>query len=181
MCLSAAPLIAALVLGCGARDTAVDAATDAAADAATDAAADSVADAALCAPEVGSVVVDLNVHPDGAGFRFTGDTTTAANTTTTPCGGETSPDVLHRFVAPTAGFWRFDTEATSPRWDTVLGLRARCDDDAALACNDDAAFPPLSQVSAPLDAGEVIFVVIDGRASGVAPDRGAYVLTVSPR
>jgi len=53
--------------------------------------------------------------------------------------------------------------------------------DAALACNDDAAFPPLSQVSALLSAGEVVFVVLDGRASGVAPDRGAYVLTVSPR
>jgi hypothetical protein len=177
MCLCASPLVAALVLACGARDPAVDAAADATPDPTPDAAAD----AALCALEVDSVVVDLNVHPDGAGFRFAGDTTTAANTTATPCGGETSPDVLHRFVAPTAGFWRFDTEATSPKWDTVLGLRARCDDDAALACNDDAAFPPLSQVSAPLSAGEVVFVVLDGRASGVAPDRGAYVLTVSPR
>ena len=64
MCLCASPLVAALVLACGARDAADDAATDAAAD------------AALCAPEVDSVVVDLNVHPDGAGFRFAGDTTT---------------------------------------------------------------------------------------------------------
>jgi len=186
-------LIAALTVGCDARGPAADAAlTDAVLqdavlndavlnDAAPNDAVLNDADTALCPPERASSAVDLNAYPDGAGFRYVGDTAAASNSTATLCGGETSPDVLHRFVAPSAGFWRFDTEATLPKWDTVLTLRGRCDDGAALACNDDAAFPPLSQVSASLAAGQVVFVIVDGRASGVAPERGAYILTASPR
>lgn len=140
-------------------------------------------DAAIidCPADVLATAIDVNAHPDGEGFVYQGDTTAAADTTSSPCGGEGSPDVLHRFVAPSAGTWRVDTESTSPKWDTILALRALCLDDAAITCNDDAAFPPLSQATATLEAGEVLYIVVDGHAGGANPDRGAYTLSVTRR
>ena len=140
-------------------------------------------DAAIvdCPPDVLVTAIDVNAHPDGTGFRYVGDTTAAADATSSPCGGAGSPDVLHRFVAPAAGNWRIDTESTAPKWDTLISLRATCQDAEAITCNDDAAFPPLSQVTTPLEAGEVLYIVVDGHAGGANPDRGAYVLSVTPR
>lgn len=142
-----------------------------------------VPDAAIidCPADVLATAVDVNAHPDGEGFTYAGDTTAAADSTSSPCGGTGSPDVLHRFVAPRAGTWRVDTESTTPKWDTILALRALCLDDAAISCNDDAAFPPLSQATATLEAGEVLYIVVDGHAGGANPDRGAYTLSVTPR
>lgn len=142
-----------------------------------------VPDAAIidCPADVLATAVDVNAHPDGEGFTYAGDTTAAADSTSSPCGGAGSPDVLHRFVAPRAGTWRVDTESTTPKWDTILALRALCLDDAAISCNDDAAFPPLSQATATLEAGEVLYIVVDGHAGGANPDRGAYTLSVTPR
>jgi hypothetical protein len=134
-----------------------------------------------CPPDVVVTSVDVNAHPDGPGFRYVGDTTGATDATSSPCGGAGSPDVLHRFVAPAAGNWRIDTESTEPKWDTLISVRATCQDAEAITCNDDAAFPPLSQVTTPLEAGEVLYIIVDGHAGGANPDRGAYVLSVTPR
>ena len=127
------------------------------------------------------LAIDLNLHPDGDGFRYEGDTSAAMDSTRSPCGGEGSPDVLHRFTAPRAGRWRVDTESTEPKWDTVLALRSICDDATQANCNDDAASAPLSQAGVDLEEGEMLYVVVDGHAGGPHPDRGAYVLTVTPR
>ena len=134
-----------------------------------------------CPLDVLPEVVDLNLHPEGDGFRYAGDTTAAPNRTRSACGGEEAPDVLHRFVAPVTGSWRIDTESTAPKWDTLLSLHDTCLDTEDTRCNDDGAFPPLSQQNLQLIEGQEIFIVVDGHTGGASPDRGAYVLSLTPR
>lgn len=134
-----------------------------------------------CPAEVLAEVVELAAHPDGEGFRYEGDTSAAMNRTSSPCGGGDAPEVIHRFVAPVAGRWRFDTESTANRWDTIVSLRDLCLDANSVTCNDDGAYPPLSQFDANLEAGQALFVVVDGHTGGPNPDRGAYTLSVTRR
>jgi hypothetical protein len=134
-----------------------------------------------CPADLAAEVVDVNAHPDGEGFRYDGDTTAAMNRTTSPCGGDDAPEVIHRFVAPRTGGWRVDTESTSPKWDTVLSSRATCLDSASVSCNDDGAYPPMSQITFDLDAGEEVYLVVDGHTGGPSPDRGPYTLSITPR
>ncbi len=134
-----------------------------------------------CPADLTAEVVDVNAHPDGEGFRYDGDTTAAMNRTTSPCGGDDAPDVIHRFVAPRTGGWRVDTESTTPKWDTILSSRSTCLDSGSVSCNDDGAYPPLSQITFDLEAGEEVYLVVDGHTGGPNADRGAYTLSITPR
>ncbi len=132
-----------------------------------------------CPPEIEAGLVDLNAHPDGDGWAFTGTTEGGADRAGSPCGGAGVSDVVHRFVAPAAGGYKFSTADSPARWNTVIHFRPRCDQPSArLNCNNDSAYPPFSEQTLALAADEPVYVFVDG----VTPtDVGRYTLTVTPR
>jgi hypothetical protein len=92
------------------------------------------------------------------------------------CGGE-GGEVAIRFTTPDTGLWRFDTLHDQTDYDTLIHLRSDCaDPDTELACNDDIMRRrmPWSLVEVQLDAGEVVFVLVDGYSPR---DEGTFVLT----
>lgn len=78
------------------------------------------------------------------------------------CGGEGKEAVL-RFVAPSGGMWRFDTEGELTGFDTLLHVRDTCaDPETERACNDDVGWRQRgSRVDVQLAAGDTAFVVVD--------------------
>ena len=63
------------------------------------------------------------------------------------------------FTAPTAGEYVFDTVDSD--YDTALAAFSSCDPTSEIACNDDLA-GQMSQIALDLDAGESVYIVIDG-------------------
>ena len=79
---------------------------------------------------------------------------------------EDGPDVVLAWEAPASGTYTFSTAGSMV--DTVLYLRRSCDaDDLAsgrgieLGCNDDTLSSLQSEVSASLNAGQVVLVVVE--------------------
>lgn len=87
------------------------------------------------------------------------------------CGGAGSNDVIYAFSAPEDDYYLFDTNGSS--FDTILYLNESCTGDVELACNDDGAMPPQSEVVHQMSAGDTVIVVADGNAG----DTGDVVLT----
>jgi hypothetical protein len=102
-----------------------------------------------------------------------GTTADAGNDFSASCGTGNSPDVAFRFVAPAAGYYSFDTLGSS--FDTVLSLFASCT-GRQLACNQDTAGVPQSEVVASLEKDQEVLVVVDGSVG----DQGQYSLKVEP-
>ena len=79
---------------------------------------------------------------------------------------EDGPDFVVAWEAPAAGTFTFSTEASTV--DTVLYLRRSCDADdpvsglgLELGCNDDTPSSLQSRVSASLNAGQVVLIVVE--------------------
>ena len=92
-------------------------------------------------------------------------------------GGSDGADVWFSFVA-TSTCYTFDTLASTGIGDTTIQLFDSCTATTAIGCNDDASGGLLSSLTvAGLSAGNTYFVRVAGW--GVAPDRGAGVLTIT--
>ena len=143
-----------------------DVLTDVLTDAPTDVPRDVPVDAPRCeVTDVGSAL--------GDGVA-SGSTAAAPNLRRGTCGGEAGPEVVLRWTAPRAGTFTFTTAGSD--FDTLLYLRASCDGPDAV-CNDDVVSGVVrsSTATVTLDAGEPVFVIIDGWEDSA----GNYVLNIA--
>lgn len=145
--------------------------------------------------EASTMVVDLNAAADGAGgFRIVDASARfpAGSGAFFPGTGQCieldrggGPEVVHRFVAPATGTYRFDTapsevadvltvQSTVYVWDRVC--RASADE---LGCGESALGGLGAVLELELVADAVYFVVVDSESSAAAGQR--YALEVIPR
>src|SRR5262249_18413887 len=85
----------------------------------------------------------------------------------TPSCSSGGPDQIFRFAAPEEGHYIVDTKGSD--YNTVLvALAADCTERA---CNDDANGTPQSRIELDLNAGELVYLLVDGSraASGSFP------------
>lgn len=126
-----------------------------------------------------------------------GDTSASLLRTEGTCGGGVGARV-YRFIAPRQGRFHFETgpqddgslspealELLRAQMDTVLFARSHCglrDVRAELDCNDDLDGAPTSGMNIDLEAGEEIYVFVDGyRQPGTDEGwRGAFELRATP-
>jgi len=108
------------------------------------------------------------------GVPVTDDTRVASDDLEGSCGGAGSNDVVYAFVAPEDDYYLFETNGSG--FDTILYLDESCVGDVELACNDDGATPPQSEVVHQMTMGETVIVVADGNAG----DSGDVTLTAGP-
>ena len=124
--------------------------------------------------------------PDFADLaRLTGDTWQLEGSTigaganyTSTCGSTaTSEDVTYAWTAPAAGQFVIGTGGSG--FDTTLYLLDDCDPAiaAVIACDDDSGGDQTSQLVVELDAGQIVYIVVDGFRGA----NGEFTLTVRPR
>ena len=160
---------------------------------------------AVVACPAGWPVVDLNAHAAEGGWLYEGDTTRDAVVSRGSCGGGIAANVL-RFRADAAGPHVFEVAAAEEgppapcevdddcafgdacagaacgepaRVDTVLFVRSHCGLSAPAAhldCDDDGGDGLLSLSEVDLEAGQEVFVFVDGYRRPRAPWRGRYTL-----
>ena len=108
---------------------------------------------------------------------YAGTTAGATNDSSGSCGGGSASDTQLVFVAPTAGDWTFSTDTEATTFDTsVYMLDGECGGDE-LVCGDDITSSNWSTtVSLPLEACQVITIVVDGFQSEPG---GAFGLEVT--
>ena len=105
-------------------------------------------------------------------FTVTGTTVGKVdNTSPTTCAFSNAEDVAYSFIAPEQGEYVFDTQGSA--YDTVLYLYDHCGGNE-IDCNDDT-FGLQSEVSARLDAGQLVIIVVDGYSANA----GSYQLNVT--
>ncbi|MFO0624566.1 MAG: hypothetical protein U0325_03045 [Polyangiales bacterium] len=139
---------------------------------------DVVADAVADAPR--DVPVDAprcEVTDIGRGLGegvASGSTVAAQNLRRGMCGGDAGPEVVLRWTAPRAGTFTFTTAGSD--FDTLLYLRSTCD-GPDVVCNDDVVGGVVrsSTATVTVDAGEPVFVIIDGWEDSA----GNYVLNIA--
>ncbi len=125
--------------------------------------------------------VDLNRRADIFGEQYVFDGRVGGNQYRGTCTaqGTIGADALHRFTAPNAGEWLFDTLGSE--LDTVVYIRSVCDDfDSERTCNNDVSDGYRlrhSQARIDLAAGDSVFVIVDSY-HGLA--ESSYRLTVRP-
>ena len=109
----------------------------------------------------------------------TGDTTDEDEDITLVCSdqGNTAPDHVMLWVAPSAGRWRFSTQGSA--FSTALAIYASCDADQPLACdvNGGGFWPfPTSLITLPLEAGDPLILVMSGFGGWF----GQWTLAITP-
>lgn len=114
---------------------------------------------------------------EGDGWRIVGQTHSANNHDGSCAGDEVGADVVIRFTAPQAGYWRFSTQGSE--FDTLLYAQLDCDAGfSELACNDNAeAGANHSEIAFRLDAGQDAFIIVD-TAAGMSTR--SFTLTAQP-
>ena len=112
------------------------------------------------------------VLTDYVPFSYLGSTRGAGNDTDpTTCAFSNADDLAFGFVAPADGTYVFDTGGSS--YDTVLYLLDGCG-GREIDCNDDA-IGLQSRVSATMQTGDVVIIVVDGYSA----NNGNFSLNVS--
>jgi len=106
-------------------------------------------------------------------WTFVGNTDGAADTSVPRCGTSAGAgDATFAFTAPAAGTWFFTTVPVTPgfaSYDTILSLRSDCADvTSTLDCNDDST-DLQSAVATTLEAGQTVYVVVDGYQANSGP------------
>ncbi|MCB9548284.1 MAG: hypothetical protein H6706_20905 [Myxococcales bacterium] len=136
---------------------------------------------AECGPGILTGVI--NDHPiAGGAFEAEGDTSDALIQPGGSCGGGAGQDVWS-FTAPAGGLWRARTTLEGNNDDTVLYARSLCGVAASeLACNDDDdGVGYNSAISFPLDAGQTVYLFVDGYTGfGAPPGRAPTPSPSSP-
>ncbi|MCA9525670.1 MAG: hypothetical protein KC549_05155, partial [Myxococcales bacterium] len=135
-------------------------------------------------------VVSLNDHAAGDGaWSYDGDSTGAENLAGAgTCGGGGAQQVVS-FTAPAAGTYVAEITAaddpTAGTTDTLIFARSHCalpGEDFEVGCNDDIDTQGgnyLSSVTLELDAGQSVFLFIDGYTGNGAPGfAGTYTIEV---
>jgi hypothetical protein len=92
----------------------------------------------------------------------TATTTAGDGSFSLSCGGSGADDIGIHWVAPETGYYSIDTLGSS--FDTVLGVVAASCDGTELACDDDGAQAPASEVLREFAAGEEVVFVVDGKS-----------------
>lgn len=100
------------------------------------------------------------------------DTEVSADDVTPSCGQASAKDQSFGFTAPVTDYYVFDTFASS--FDTVLAVYEQCG-GGELACNNNAAGKPQSELVYKLQEGQKALVVVDGYAG----DSGTGILQVA--
>lgn len=131
--------------------------------------------AAMIIGEAGTCPEGDLVTATGAGV-FSGTTIGAGNDSMSECGGESAADRSFRWAAPAAGTYVFDTIGSL--FDTILYVRASCNDEEELDCNDDddVSGSIQSRVTLTMTAGQEVVVVIDAYGS---EDAGNFVVNIN--
>jgi len=123
-------------------------------------------------------VIDLNAQEDWSHQGSTEGSETYTNGGS--CGGG-SPQNIFSFTALEAGEYLFTT-STAGDDDTLIYLRDHCaieDVEAELACNDDYRENSYtSQINVSLEAGQSVFLFVDGYNGSEGPWSGGYSLEV---
>ncbi len=130
-------------------------------------------------PDTCTGAATLEIPARGETSTFESSTTGATNTFTSTCGSSAnSPDHVYQFTITETTRLVFETLApAAERYDTVLHLRAGCEEGAGttIACNDDGGAGTLSRLNVVLDPG-TYSLIVDGFASSSS---GTYVVQVS--
>lgn len=100
------------------------------------------------------------------------NTETAVDDLPASCGQDGGKDQLVAFTAPVTDYYAIDTFGSS--FDTVLAVYDQCG-GAELACNNDAAALPQSELVRKFQQGERALLVVEGAAG----DSGAGVVNVA--
>lgn len=109
-----------------------------------------------------SIVADnLTAIPDGAVLP--------------PCDFADPAGVWFRFLTPSAGLYRVDTEGSPSLLDTTLKIFASCT-GALIACDDDGGSGYLSSIDLQAAAGNAFLV----RVAGFGRTRGVFRLNINP-
>ncbi|MCK6574051.1 peptidoglycan DD-metalloendopeptidase family protein [Myxococcota bacterium] len=112
-----------------------------------------------------------DAHVEGQPGRSAG-VTDGESASAGSCGGAGAEQVV-RFTAPSTGLWAIDTEGAT--YDTVVYVRATCGDvNTELACDDDGGTGTTSAVRVDLNAGDNVFIFVDGYA-----ENGAWFLNIT--
>ncbi len=115
-------------------------------------------------------VVELTGEASGS---VSGSTASLSSQSSSQCSSTGAPDLTHRFRAPSAGSWTFDTRGSS--FDTTLVARVDCQE---MGCSDDVDGLTTSRLEVALAAGQEVLVTVDGYGTD---DAGPYQLSWSPR
>ena len=123
---------------------------------------------------------NLNENPTDSGWAYEGDTTGLSNDFVGSCeGGEGAQMVA--FTAPQAGSYIIQAKANgfAPLSPPVLYVRELCGvDTTELAC-DEGDFFSGSNLGLTLEAGQLIFIFVDGQANPNFGVQGQFRLTVA--
>lgn len=91
------------------------------------------------------------------------------------CGSPGQPDLAFEWTAPADGY--YTVSATGSSIDTVLAvLTGDCGEPIELACNDDYASLPQSELVERFAAGQRVLVVVEGKAGST----GEVTLSIAP-
>lgn len=114
----------------------------------------------LLDPPVGAPVVEAELAESSS--RFDGS-----------CGTADTAELAFQWVAPSSGFYIFDTEGSA--FDTVLYLtEAECEAPQEIACNDNAPGVASSRIVAEVARGDARVVAVEARAG----ETGSVVVNV---
>jgi hypothetical protein len=131
----------------------------------------------VAAPGVSANDSCANAIPVTVGSSTNGNTIGATNDGTASCGGNQSgPDVWYSFIAPSNGFFQFDTCANLNH-DSVLSLFDACG-GTQIACEDSsgcAISPTSATIITQLELGQRVLV----RVSGSNRRSGPFTLNVN--
>jgi hypothetical protein len=120
-------------------------------------------------------VVDITANVDGE--HYLGDTTGAGDNIFGSCSNTSTEDVTLSFVAPATAEYTVSTWHPGTHFDTLVFAFTSCaaPDDSELACNDDIAQNvQRSRISFDADAGDTVYVVVEGYDK-----EGAFELSVT--
>jgi Bacterial TSP3 repeat len=119
-----------------------------------------------CAPEI------LPSQPVVTVMGVTTGTANALGGATCGDGGNSAPERVFEFTAPSVGVYVIETDEAD--FDTLLYIRAGACDGPELACSDDTFDSQLSLVALNLSQGQTVAIVVDGSAGA----SGSFTLRV---
>ena len=109
--------------------------------------------------------------PDGA-LLYRGSNAGATDGQAASClTGMGGREVVLAFTPETSGTLHASTESTGTTFDTVLSVRgSACNESSELACDDDSGENRTSTLSAPVTAGETVYLLVDAYTASATGD-----------